>query len=72
MASDIPVLREVCADSVLYFDPLDKSDIVKKMNVAMVDEHMQKDLIKRGFENKSRFNWKQSYELHKKVLKRLS
>ena len=48
--SDIPVFKEICGESVIYFDPLNTEDIRVKMNLALHSEVKSRvDL--------SKYNW---------------
>ena len=58
LASDIPVVREVCADAALYFNPIDIDDIrnaIEKFYAEM--ERLRPMLQKRGADNVKRFDW---------------
>ena len=50
IVSDIPVIREVCGDAALYFDPLSPEDIAKKIEFVHSDSALRNDLVGRGFE----------------------
>ena len=65
IASDIPSIREVCADAALYFNPYDISDISDKIKFAFSDSD-KRDFIKRGLERVKKFSW---IEMAKKTLK---
>jgi glycosyltransferase involved in cell wall biosynthesis len=51
--SDIPVLREVCADAVRYFNPHDPADAAAQI-AAVLGDHA---LGERGRERAARFSW---------------
>jgi glycosyltransferase involved in cell wall biosynthesis len=58
LAADIPVIREVCAEAAVYFDPYN----VKSIHDAIVDyfndlPNKKKTMQTRGFANVSRFDW---------------
>jgi len=58
LASDIPALREVCADAAIYFDPYDIKDIVMRMEEACSnDTHYYSDKKKKGLERAKLFSW---------------
>lgn len=58
VVSDIPVLREVAEDAVLYFDKDDKYDMAAKLKQIVVDEDLRRNLIKKGLERAKNFSWK--------------
>ena len=55
--SDIPCHREVYEDSVLYFNPLDVSDIAEKINNLLLNKNLQEQLIKKGYERTKKYSW---------------
>jgi len=63
LASDIPVIREVCADAAWYFTPTDpdaiRSTIQRFLNSPA---SVREQLRQQGFRNITRFSWKQSAE----------
>jgi len=56
VASDIPVFREVAADSALYFDPYDEEALAEAMK-KVLDEDVRLDFIERGHNRVSAFSW---------------
>lgn len=58
LASDIPSLREVCADAAIYFDPLKTEDIKNKMREILLNDsnHFTKNK-NAGFERVKLFSW---------------
>lgn len=56
--SDIPVLREVCGDNALYFDPYSEKDIAEKINLILSDKKLRNDLVKEGLERARQFSWR--------------
>lgn len=58
LASDIPVVREVCADAAMYFNPLNIDSIrhtIEKYLEGM--GQLKLKMQKRGFDNVERFRW---------------
>lgn len=56
--SDIPVLKEVYKDSVLYFDPLDVNSIVKTMELVLQMSEKERQLkIINAQEFLKRYSW---------------
>ncbi len=71
MASATPVassnaasLPEVCGEAVLYFDPLNISDIARAIKEIASDDNLRKDLSKKGLMQAEKFNWHTSAKLH--------
>lgn len=61
--SDIPVLKEVYKDSVIYFNPLDVKDIVRVMEeVLKMPELERQKRIKYAQEFLKRYSWKKMAE----------
>jgi glycosyltransferase involved in cell wall biosynthesis len=56
-ASDLPVIKEVAGDAVLYFNPLDKEDIAAAMSRLSQEEGLRVRLEKEGEEQVKAFSW---------------
>lgn len=59
IASDIPVLREIAEDAVLYFDQNNKHSIAEAMVRIVKDEALRKELITKGLTQSGKFSWHQ-------------
>lgn len=69
LSSDRPPMREVAGDAVCYFDPLDPSDIEKKIVEANRMSNQQVATIKSAARERSnRFTWEDSAKRLVKVL----
>ncbi|MFR9166716.1 MAG: glycosyltransferase family 4 protein [Dysgonomonas sp.] len=70
IAADIPALKEISGDAVLYTDPYDINDITQKMNLLVKDEELRKELVLKGLDQIQKYSWeksaKQVVELAKK------
>lgn len=53
-------MPEVLADSVIYFDPYDISDIEKAIHRVDTDAALRADLISRGIQNAATYSWEKS------------
>lgn len=62
LCSDIEVHREVLGDSVCYFDPKDKRDLVQKIWELMRNERKREMLVERGYKNVVVYDWSKVYE----------
>ncbi len=60
--SDIPPLREVGADAVLYFDPLDEAGIAAALERIVADTALRATLAKAGPERARKFTWERAAE----------
>ncbi|HEX8974768.1 MAG TPA: glycosyltransferase family 1 protein [Patescibacteria group bacterium] len=58
--SDIPSLKEVAADSVLYFDSSSLEDFSEKLYSISMDNDLRSRLILKGKERVSFFSWEKS------------
>ncbi|MBQ9236420.1 MAG: glycosyltransferase family 4 protein [Prevotella sp.] len=72
IASDIPVLREVCGDAAIYFNPNDSDDMRNKIHSYLDDKQRLKPIMtEKGKENVMRFSWKSSAQKLIKLLNTL-
>ena len=62
IVSNIPPLKEVCADASLYVNPKDEFDIADKINLLVSNPTLRRHLIMKGFERCQYFNWHRSAE----------
>ena len=60
LASDIPSLREIGQDAVIYFDPFSVSDIRKNLELIIRNSQLREKLIKRGLEISKQFSWEKT------------
>jgi len=60
--SDIPVMREVAEDGVLFFDKDDKNDMANKMFLLLSDEAARAKLIAAGKARAANFSWRKCAE----------
>ncbi len=58
VCSDIPVLREVCGDEAVYFDPKDERDMADKISLVLSDRKLRQRLISSGLERARQFSWR--------------
>ena len=55
--SDIPVLREVCGDAAIYFNPHDPEDIATKVRSLLLDDLLLEKMRGRGLLRARQFSW---------------
>lgn len=70
IASDISVHREVCGDSVYYFNPHDPLQLVEAME-KMLNDGIRQKYIKLGLERKELFSLKKCVNLHQNLFMEL-
>lgn len=58
--SDIPVFRELFADTALLADPLDERSIAEAMRAMLNDEHRRKECIRMGYSKAESFSWQRT------------
>lgn len=63
LASDIPPVREVCADAAIYFDPKIPGELAQALLSVMESPALCADLAKRGRERAKAYSWDRSAEL---------
>ncbi len=71
IASDIPVLREIAEDAVLYFNQNDKKEIAEAMAKIVIDRALREELRAKGLAQSSKFSWRRSAEETLKVIENL-
>ncbi len=71
LASDIPPVREVCADAAVFFDPLDIVSIAAAMRRSIDEPSLRADLARRGSERVQHYSWSASAELLQSAVDRL-
>ena len=68
--SDIPVLREVCADASIYFDPYDTDSIARTMLSVLTDRALSRQLATRGRARAKSKTWLRTIEQTESMLSR--
>jgi glycosyltransferase involved in cell wall biosynthesis len=61
--SDIPVLREACEESAVYFDPYNVSDISNILVRLLSNKDMRKMYSERGLRQARKYNWEKSINM---------
>lgn len=57
VCSDIPVFREIYANSALYFNPKNEKDVISKLQQIVSDKKLREDLMSKGREQVKRYSW---------------
>ena len=69
--SDIPVLKEIYGNSVLYFDPYSIVDIKNCILKILNDDILRKKIIKLGSQKINKYSWKESSNKLIKLINRI-
>jgi glycosyltransferase involved in cell wall biosynthesis len=72
ISSDRASLPEVLGDAALYFNPEDKTDLIKKINLVLGDSGLREGMREKGFQQVKLYNWwecaHKTFEIYKQVL----
>ena len=68
IASDIPVLREVCGEASLFFAPDDPKALTQHLVNVLTDKNISQDLVVKGVKNLERYSW---HEVAQNLVKKL-
>jgi alpha-1,3-rhamnosyl/mannosyltransferase len=69
VASDLPVLRELAGDAVLYAPPLDAEGWIGQVERLLDDPVLARELAAAGHERAKRYTWQRAAELHVQVFR---
>lgn len=69
ITSNVCSLPEVAGDAALLVDPYSSSSIAEGMHKLLLDNHLRKDLVSRGFERAKLFTWEKTARETLKVYK---
>jgi glycosyltransferase involved in cell wall biosynthesis len=72
ITSNISSLPEAGGDAVLYVDPENTDDIVKKLELMINDEGLRMKLKKKGYEQVKKFSWEKTAKETLDVLTKLT
>ena len=72
VTSNVSSLPEVGGDAALYVNPEDVDDIELKIKKLLKNDSLRKELIKKGYEQVKKFNWKKTAEETLKYLTQLA
>jgi len=64
ITSNTSSLPEICADAAFYVNPYDVNDISSAITKIICNENLKKNLIKKGLERASIFDWEISARMH--------
>jgi glycosyltransferase involved in cell wall biosynthesis len=63
IAANSSCLPEVYGKGALYFNPNDKSELIKRINDLINDKNLRQRMIKQGTKQVKKFSWKKTAEL---------
>jgi len=69
LVSDIPPLRELCGDAVLYCDPLSPGDIADRLKDLLLDENRRRALAAAGRRRAEAYTWERAADVFLAVLR---
>lgn len=69
-ASDVPVVREACAEAAEYFNPRDPADIARAIETALAPA-AREDLVRRGQERAREMSWDRPLAATERVIREL-
>ena len=72
LLSDIPVFKEICRDSAIYFDPNSPESIIEAIDrVNSMNKDLRAEMIQKAIQNTERFTWDSSAKKLLMLLKQL-
>lgn len=71
-SSDHDCMREILEDSAFYFDAHDIEKIAQAVGRLLMDEELQQNLIKKGYQQIQKYSWKKMAEETLEIYKNLS
>lgn len=58
IVSNIPINKEICGTSALYFEPLDSQDLAKKIKLLIKNPDLRKQLAEQSLQRSKVFHWR--------------
>ncbi len=62
ISSNATCSPEIYGDAALYFDPLDVSDIARKITMMLTDDRLRQDCIAKGYKQAAKYSWRRMAE----------
>lgn len=69
LAANIPAVKEVCADSALYFDPHKPDQLATRIQEIMTNANLRQSLSCSGLARAEEYSWELGARLNLKVIK---
>jgi glycosyltransferase involved in cell wall biosynthesis len=74
LSSEKSCLPEILGEAALYFNPKNKKDFLKKVNIIMKNTKKREELIKKGKEQTKKYDWikcaKKTLKVYQNILKK--
>ena len=71
ITSNTSSMPEVCGDAALYFDPLDRDSLKKRIMNLTEDRKLWNEMRKRGLEQVKKFSWQRTAQQLKSVIENI-
>lgn len=71
IVSEIEVFKEICQDNVLYCEPTQVIDIVKKLEMMIKNDKLRDELRNKGLTHVNKFSWKKTAQQTMMIYKEL-
>lgn len=72
ISSNTASMPEVLGESVLYFNPESKREIINSLSLIVSDVELRAQLVEKGFKNKERFSWGESASKLNDIIRNVS
>ncbi|MFS7245328.1 glycosyltransferase family 4 protein [Rahnella inusitata] len=72
ISSNTASMPEVLGESVLYFNPESKREIINALSLIVSDVELRAQLVEKGFKNKERFSWGESASKLNDIIRNVS
>ncbi|GMB96193.1 hypothetical protein NHP22001_07820 [Helicobacter sp. NHP22-001] len=71
LASDVSCMPEILGDAGVYCNPYSVADIARQLEIALTDEFLRQECIKKGLERAKLFDFKESMQKHVEIVERM-
>ncbi len=68
LSSNTASMPEVCGDSAVYFSPTDESSLLGAINTIISDDHLRRQMIKKGTERVKQFSWEKAAKSFQRII----
>ncbi|TSC87755.1 MAG: Glycosyl transferase, group 1 [Microgenomates group bacterium Gr01-1014_7] len=71
ITSNVSSMPEVGGAAAIYVDPLNTTEMKRKLEILMEDKDLRKEFVKKGFEQVKKFSWEKTAQQTAEVYRRL-
>ncbi|WP_260321648.1 glycosyltransferase family 4 protein [Helicobacter gastrofelis] len=71
LASNVSCMPEILGDAGVYCNPYNIADIARQLEIALTDEFLRQECIKKGLERAKLFDFKESMQKHIQIVERM-